>query len=129
MMYDEFLELANTTEDKITFRTYNDVIEPMYMGCNLSKADFVKLLNIKKIIGTYDNPFTVGKQVAENFRNDIEDAELALKLFELRMFPVSRDKGYCRFDEYSNSYVVCTDYNYFYEIKLTGKKVTIDKLY
>ena len=48
MMYSEFLNIANVTENDITADTYDNIIEPMYMVTNLSKYDFVKMLNIKE---------------------------------------------------------------------------------
>ena len=127
MMYSEFLELANTTEDKITFRTYNDVIEPMYMGCNLSKQEFLNLLNIRKIIETYENPYKIEKQIISNKKNGISDIELVKKLYQLRMFPTARDISTC-FHNPDVDFVVYTDLiNTEYEIKITDKKVFITK--
>ena len=127
MMYEEFLELANTTEDKITFKTYAEVIEPMYMGCNLSKAEFVNLLNVRKIIETYENPYAIEKQIIKNKKNGISDIELVKKLYQLKMFPTARDISTC-FHNPNVDFVVYTDLiNTEYEIKITDKKVQITK--
>ena len=128
MMYNEFLELAKVSEDKITFRTYNDVIEPMYMGCNLSKQEFVNLLNIRKIIETYENPYAIEKQIIKNKKNGISDIELVKKLYQLRMFPTARDISTC-FHNPDVDFVVYTALiNTEYEIKITDKKVFITRV-
>ena len=44
MMHKEFEEIAGY---EVSFETYTNVIEPMYMATNLSKQEFVKLLNKK----------------------------------------------------------------------------------
>ena len=43
-MKHEFEEIAKI---RVTAEDYNNIIEPMYMATNLSKADFVKTLNLK----------------------------------------------------------------------------------
>ena len=45
MMWEEFEELAGY---KVSCDDYYNVIEPMYMGTNLSKQDFVKCLDEKR---------------------------------------------------------------------------------
>lgn len=128
MMYSEFLELAKVSEDKITFRTYNDVIEPMYMGCNLSKQEFLNLLNIRKIIETYENPWSITKQIIKNKKNGISDIELVKKLYQLKMFPTARDISTC-FHKPDVDFVVYTDLiNTEYEIRITDKKVFITRV-
>lgn len=44
MMYSEFLTLSGMTEDYISYTEYTNEIEPVYTGCELSKADFINLL-------------------------------------------------------------------------------------
>ena len=44
MMKHEFEELAKI---RVTSADYDNIIEPMYMATNLSKADFIKTLNLK----------------------------------------------------------------------------------
>ena len=128
MMYSEFLELAKVSEDKITFRTYNDVIEPMYMGCNLSKQEFLNLLNIRKIIATYENPYKIEKQIISNKKNGISDIELVKKLYQLRMFPTARNISTC-FHNPDVDFVVYTALiNTEYEIRITDKKVFITRV-
>lgn len=46
MMWKEFEELAGY---EVSFDTYEKVIEPMYMATDLSKADFVKVINRKAV--------------------------------------------------------------------------------
>ena len=46
MMWKEFEELAGY---EVSFETYNNVIEPMYMATNMSKQEFVKVLNRKAL--------------------------------------------------------------------------------
>ena len=46
MMWKEFEELAGYA---VSFETYNNVIEPMYMATELSKQDFVKIINRKAV--------------------------------------------------------------------------------
>jgi len=83
MMYSEFIELANIPEDKLTYKTYSEVIEPMYMNCNLSKQDFVKLININALVENYDNPYSVKKTIVKEFSQGIKNISLIEKLFEL----------------------------------------------
>lgn len=44
MMKHEFEELAKI---RVTSADYDNIIEPMYMATNMSKADFIKTLNLK----------------------------------------------------------------------------------
>lgn len=44
MMHKEFEEIAGY---EVSFETYTNIIEPMYMATNLSKQEFVKLLDKK----------------------------------------------------------------------------------
>ena len=44
MMWEEFEKIAGY---KVSFETYNNVIEPMYMAINVSKQEFVKMLDKK----------------------------------------------------------------------------------
>ena len=44
MMYSEFINISKYGENYITFTEYHDYVEPIYMDCDLSKKDFVKLL-------------------------------------------------------------------------------------
>lgn len=46
MMKVEFERLAGI---EVTNETYETIIEPMYMATNLSKADFIKTLNLKQL--------------------------------------------------------------------------------
>lgn len=46
MMWKEFEELAGY---EVSFETYDKVIEPMYMATELSKQDFVKIINRKAV--------------------------------------------------------------------------------
>ena len=52
MMYSEFIEISGISEKYITMREYTDMVEPVYTHCELSKADFCKLLNeiIEKMV-------------------------------------------------------------------------------
>lgn len=45
MMYSEFLTLTNKTENYISYIEYTNEIEPIYTDCELSKKDFVNLMN------------------------------------------------------------------------------------
>ena len=65
MIYSEFLNIANVTENDITADTYDNIIEPMYMATNLSKYDFVKMLNIKEICNTYPNVNKTEKELVK----------------------------------------------------------------
>lgn len=128
MMYSEFLEIAKVSEDKITFKTYAEVIEPMYMGCNLSKQEFINLLNIRKIIETYENPYSLEKQIIKNKKNGILDIELVKKLYQIRMFPTARDISTCFHNPDADFVVYTALINTEYEIKITDKKVFITRV-
>lgn len=71
MLYDEFLRIANVTENDVTYETYSDVIEPMYMATNLDKKEFVKLLNMKEIKSKYANTNLV-KKLLVNLVNEMK---------------------------------------------------------
>ena len=45
MMWKEFEEIAGY---EVSYDDYNNIIEPMYMATNLSKADFVKCIDKKR---------------------------------------------------------------------------------
>ena len=45
MMYSEFLTLSGKTENYISYTEYTNEIEPIYTDCELSKADFIKLMD------------------------------------------------------------------------------------
>ena len=45
MMYNEFLTLSGKTENYISYTEYTNEIEPIYTDCELSKADFLNLMN------------------------------------------------------------------------------------
>ena len=128
MMYSEFLEIAKVSEDKITFKTYAEVIEPMYMGCNLSKQEFINLLNIRKIIETYENPYSIEKQIIKNKKNGILDIELVKKLYQIRMFPTARDISTCFHNPDADFVVYTALIKTEYEIKITDKKVFITRV-
>ena len=128
MMYSEFLEIAKVSEDKITFKTYAEIIEPMYMGCNLSKQEFINLLNIRKIIETYENPYSIEKQIIKNKKNGILDIELVKKLYQIRMFPTARDISTCFHNPDADFVVYTALINTEYEIKITDKKVFITRV-
>ena len=87
MMYSEFIELANIPEDKLTYKTYSEVIEPMYMNCNLSKQDFVKLINVDTLVRLYDNPYSIKKTIVKEFSQGIKNISLIEKLFEVMVIP------------------------------------------
>lgn len=67
MMYEEFLKLAKTDENNITIETYDNVIEPMYKSMytntNLTKWDFVNMLNIDYIKENFFSPNNVEKEI------------------------------------------------------------------
>lgn len=44
MMYSEFIEMFGTTPKYILFTEYTTFIEPIYMESELSKAEFISLL-------------------------------------------------------------------------------------
>lgn len=44
MMYSEFLEMTDKSEKYISFAEYTTLIEPIYTECELSKADFIALM-------------------------------------------------------------------------------------
>ena len=45
MMWKEFEELAGY---EVSYDDYNNIIEPMYMATNMSKADFIKCIDKKR---------------------------------------------------------------------------------
>ena len=56
MLYSEFLELSGLTENQVTVETYANVIEPMYQALpNLSKQQFVKLINVFELKQSFPN--------------------------------------------------------------------------
>ena len=65
MMYTEFLNLAKVTENDISFDTYRNIIEPMYMATDMNKYEFVEMLNIKAIKDMYPNVNKVCKDLVK----------------------------------------------------------------
>ena len=45
MMYSEFLEISGRPEKYISFVEYTSLIEPIYMESELSKKDFIAVMN------------------------------------------------------------------------------------
>lgn len=45
MMYEEFMNLAGY---EVSYKDYVEIIEPMYMACDLDKSDFIKCLNRRR---------------------------------------------------------------------------------
>lgn len=45
MMYSEFIELSGKTESYISYVEYSTYIEPIYMECELSKHQFIAVMN------------------------------------------------------------------------------------
>ena len=46
MMYNEFINLSGKQENYITYSEYTEMIEPIYMNCELqSKQDFIRFFN------------------------------------------------------------------------------------
>lgn len=45
MMYSEFITLSGKNENYISYTEYTNEIEPIYTDCELSKTDFIKLMN------------------------------------------------------------------------------------
>ncbi|MDO4333060.1 MAG: hypothetical protein Q4C58_10305 [Eubacteriales bacterium] len=58
MMKQEFEKLAKI---QVTDETYTKVIEPMYLATDLSKQDFVKLLNLKALAAPKTKEKTIKK--------------------------------------------------------------------
>ena len=82
MMHNEFLELAGVTDFEVPYNVYAEVIEPMYMGTDLSKQDFVKFINIKGIIANTENPARYAKEIAEaHARKDFDEVIRKVKAF------------------------------------------------
>ena len=82
MMHNEFLELAGVTDYEVPYKVYAEVIEPMYMGTDLSKQDFVKFINIKGIIANTENPARYAKEIAEaHARKDFDEVIRKVKAF------------------------------------------------
>lgn len=80
MMKCEFEKLAGY---EVSFDTYNNVIEPMYMASNLSKEDFVKSLNKQAFAlptkaQLINKMKKLAKQIKDNYEHiyigDIEEA-------------------------------------------------------
>ena len=45
MMYNEFIEISGKSESYITYPEYTAYIEPIYMQSEMTKQEFVKILN------------------------------------------------------------------------------------
>lgn len=68
MMKHEFEEIAGY---EVSWETYNDVIEPMYMATNLTKQEFVKLIDKK----------AVALPTSEEIKKEMK--KIALHLYEI----------------------------------------------
>lgn len=62
MMWKEFEKLAGY---EVSYKDYSEVIEPMYMATNLSKKDFVKVLDRKQFDLDYRRKMVEKKLVKE----------------------------------------------------------------
>lgn len=74
MTYDEFLEIVKCDTDDITFKTYSEIIEPMYMSIDLDKREFCSLLNIKNLINMTENVTKYAKKIIQYYKS-ISDNE------------------------------------------------------
>lgn len=138
MMYDEFLKLANVSENAITLDTYQNYIEPMYMAApSMSKDVFVKMLNIEFIKKNYLSPNNIEQEivkVVEELRslaghavtNDQENTFiwLAKKFCKMKMYDYAYSeyevKNYAHFNA---KFVVKTGSDYVrYEVR-NGKLI------
>lgn len=65
MLYEEFLTIANLTEDDITVWTYENLVEPMYMAApdSIDKHEFIKLLNLETLTTQYPNRNNLIRQI------------------------------------------------------------------
>lgn len=45
MMYSEFIQVSGKEEKYISYVEYTTFIEPIYTDCELSKVDFIRLMN------------------------------------------------------------------------------------
>ena len=70
MMYNEFLTLSGKTENYISYTEYTNEIEPIYTDCELSKADFINLMNeaFEKIV------YPAVEKAIHNLATDIKEA-------------------------------------------------------
>ncbi len=84
MMQQEFENLAGY---EVSTRDYHDIIEPMYMAVNLSKQEFVKVIDKKRFaLKTKSQIITEMKKLAKNLMETCEhytDFETKEKLNEL----------------------------------------------
>ena len=120
MMYSEFLDIANVTDNDITADTYDNIIEPMYMAINLSKYDFVKMLNIKEICDTYPNVNKTEKELVKLIAKMRKNLGLTTMHEEENKF-IALAKQYCELKgmEY------CYEEGIVYEIPLYERGCTM----
>ena len=71
MMYNEFINLSGKQENYITYSEYTEMIEPIYMNCELqSKQDFIRFFNevfeeiVYPIINNTISKFRIGEKLA-----------------------------------------------------------------
>ena len=107
MMYSEFLNIANVTENDITADTYDNIIEPMYMATTLSKYEFVKMLNIKEICNTYPNANKTEKDLVKLIAKMRKNLGLRTMHEEENKF-IELAKQYCELKGMEYCYVQCT---------------------
>ena len=149
MMYQEFLSIAKVTEDDVSINTYLNIIEPMYMATDMSKSDFVAMLNIKAICNKYPNVNKVCKELVKliaemkKLLGHTTMHEQENKFVELaKQFCELRGLEYCYEDPLSLIYEIplyergCTMYTGFvardgkaYYTYTIDKKVEVSKYY
>ena len=61
MMYEEFVKIAGY---KVSYEDYDNIIEPMYMSIEVSKYDFVKMIDRKR--------FEVVEKTERQYINEIK---------------------------------------------------------
>ena len=69
MMYEEFERIAGY---KVSYEDYANIIEPMYMATNLSKYEFVKVIDRKR--------FEIVEKTEKQYINEIK--KIAKTMFE-----------------------------------------------
>ena len=65
MMYDEFVNISGLN---VTYKDYENIVEPMYMSTDMSKQEFIKFISpsVKALVKSYPKVKTIRKMLVRD---------------------------------------------------------------
>lgn len=134
MLRSEFEKLAKI---KVTDETYSKIIEPMYLATDISKQEFVKLLNVKALAVTREVVKNIKKMRVRNevgetrtpngcyyYIKYVECVDIDIKSGKFVVKPLE-DEDFMRLSKEGHDLNYSTDYDFDYTRCIDTKKKPI----